>query len=167
MPHALRILQQLLTLGIALLIPQRRQNDSQRLGVIETMHRRQFVTKHMRCPVLWHASADQAVQRLGRGPHNVGAHVIVFRLLQRFRAILDQGQENAFGEAVLNFAVNRVGDVLFYGMDEGVNHAVGDLARRQGIGVDRIEDRELRLNVGRHKRTFVAGGFPRNHRPFV
>ena len=167
MPHALSILQQLVALGIALLIPQRRQNDSQRLGVIETMHRRQFVAKHMRCPVLRHASADQAVQRLGRGPHNVGAHVIIFRLLQRFRAILDQGQENAFGEAVLNFAVNRVGDVLFDGMDEGVNHAVGDLARRQGIGVDRVEDRELRLNVRRHKRAFVAGSFPRNHRPFV
>ncbi len=32
-------------------------------------------------------------------------------------------------------------------MDEGVNHAVRDLARRQGIGINRIEDRELRVSV--------------------
>jgi hypothetical protein len=142
--HALGILQQLRALGIAFFIPQRRQNDSQRLGVIETMHRRQFVAEHMGCPVLRHASADQAVQRLGRRPHNIGANVVVFRLFQRFRAIFDQGQQNAFGEAVLNFAVNRVGDVLLNGMDEGVNHAVGDLARRQGVGKG---SRALRLNV--------------------
>ena len=166
-PHALGILQQLLALGIAFLIPQRRQHDSQRLGVIQAVHRRQLVAEHMRRPVLWHACADQAVQRLRRRPHNIGAHVIVLRFLQGFRAILDQGQENAFGEAVLDFAVNRVGHVLLDGMDEGVNHAVRDLARRQGIGINRIEDRELRLDVRRHKRAFVAGGFPRYDRAFV
>lgn len=62
------------------------------------------------------------------------ADIITKRVLP---AILDQGQENAFGETVLDFAVYRVGHVLLDGMDEGVNHAVRDLARRQGIGINR------------------------------
>jgi hypothetical protein len=60
--------------------------------VVEAMQRRQFVTEHVRRPVLRHAGADQAVERQRRGPHQVGAHVVVRGLVQRARTFLDQRQ---------------------------------------------------------------------------
>ena len=135
--------------------------------MIETVHGGQLVAEHMGRPVLRHACANQAVQRLGGRPHNIGANVVVFRLFQRFRAVFHQGQQNTFGKAVLDFAVNRIGDVLLNGMDECVNDAVSHLARRQGVGVNRIQNSEHRLDVGGHKRAFVAGGFTRDHRAFI
>ncbi|CSQ66138.1 Uncharacterised protein [Shigella sonnei] len=88
-PDAFSILQQLSALGLAFFIPQCRQDDSQCLRVIQTVHRSQFVAQHMRCPVLRYASANQTVQRLSRRPHDVGAHIVVFWLFQGFRTIFD------------------------------------------------------------------------------
>ena len=135
--------------------------------MIQPVHGGQFVAQHMGCPVLRYACANQAVQRLSRRPHNVGAHVVVFRIFQRFRAFFNQRQQNAFGETVLNFAVNRIGDVLLNGMHEGINHAVRDLTRRQSVGVNRVKNGKLRLDVRRHKGTLVAGGFTGDDRAFV
>lgn len=41
--------------------------------------------------------------------------------------------------------INRVGEVLFSGVNEGVNDAVGDLIGWQRIGECRVEDREFRI----------------------
>ena len=135
--------------------------------MVQTVHCRQLVAQHVGCPVLRHASPDQAVQRLRCGPHHVGANVIVFRLFQRFRAVFDQRQQNAFREAVLNFGINRVGDVLLNGMHKGIDHAVRHLTRRQGVGVNRVQDGEHGLNVFVHKGLLITGGFAGDNGTFV
>ncbi|VTP79370.1 Uncharacterised protein [Leclercia adecarboxylata] len=52
-------------------------------------------------------------------------------------------------------------------MNKGIHHAVRHLARRQGVGVNRIQHRKDRLHVLVHKGLLVAGGFAGNHRTFV
>ena len=121
----------------------------------------------MGCPVLRYASANQAVQCLSGCPHDVGTYGIVFWFLQRFRAIFNQGQQNAFRETILNFAVNRVSYVLLYGMNECIHYAVSDLTWRQGVGVNRVQNRKQRLHVWRHKGALVTGRFTGDNGTFV
>ena len=121
------------------------------------MHRRQLVADHVRRPVLRHAGADQAVERLRRAPHHVGADVVVLGLGQRARAFLDQRLQDALGEAVLDAAFGGIGQVLLDRVDEGVDDAVGDLARRQRVGGRRVEHREHRIGEGREEGQLVAG----------
>jgi hypothetical protein len=52
-------------------------------------------------------------------------------------------------------------------MNKGIDHTVSHLTRRQGVGVNRIQDREHRLNVFVHKGLFVTGGFTGDNRAFV
>ncbi|VEA44030.1 Uncharacterised protein [Salmonella enterica subsp. enterica] len=59
----------------------------------------------------------------------------------------------------LNFAVNRVSDVLLNGMDESIHDAVRNLARRQCIGVDRIQHGKHRLHERGVEGLFVAQWF--------
>ncbi|AEW75227.1 hypothetical protein EcWSU1_03799 [Enterobacter ludwigii] len=166
-PHALSVLQQFGAFGITFFVPQCRQDDGQRLRVIQTVHGRQFVAQHMGCPVLRHAGTDQTVQRLGCRPHHVGAHIVVFRLFQRFRAVFNQRQQNAFREAILNFGIYRVGNVLLNGVHKRIDHTVRDLTCRQGVGVNRIEDGEYRLNVIVHKGLLITRGFTGDNGTFV
>lgn len=108
--------------------------------MVEAVQRRQLVAEKMGGPVLRHAGADEAVERQGRRPHQVGAHGVVLGVAQGLGAFLDQGQQQAFGKAVLHLGVGRVGDVLLDHMHEGIDDAIGDLARRQGVGLGRVED---------------------------
>lgn len=141
------ILQQFFVFGIVFFILQCWQYDSQCLGVIQVVYCCQFVVEYMCCLVLWYVCVDQVVQCLCCCLYNIGVYVIVFWFLQGFWVIFDQGQENVFGEVVLDFVVNWVGYVLFEGMDEGVNYVVCDLVWWQGIGINWIEDCELWLDV--------------------
>ncbi len=72
-PHAFGVLEQFGAFSVTFFVPQRRQNHRQRLGVIRAVHRRQLVAEHVGSPVLRHACADQAVQRL------VAAHITLAR----------------------------------------------------------------------------------------
>jgi hypothetical protein len=119
------------------------------------------------CPVLRYACANQAVQRLSRGPHDVSTDIVVLWLFQRFWTLFNQGQQDAFSETILNFALHRVGYVLFHCVHKGVYNAVGDLTRWQGIGINRIQHGKHRLNVFVHKGLLVAGGFTGNNSAFI
>ena len=76
MPHALGVLQQLGALWATALVEQRGQHDGEGAGVVNAVQRCQLVANHVRGPVLRHASANQAVERHGGGPHQVGAVVV-------------------------------------------------------------------------------------------
>ncbi len=52
-------------------------------------------------------------------------------------------------------------------MDKGVNYAIRNLTRGQGVGVNRIEHREDRLHERRVERLLIAGRFTGNHRTGV
>src|SRR5476649_1951768 len=59
-PDTLCVLQQLCTLLLTTHAEHRREHDSQRLRMVKPVQRSDFVTKHMRRPVLRYAGTDQA-----------------------------------------------------------------------------------------------------------
>ena len=108
-------------------------------------------------PVGGHTGTQGAVERHGGGPHQVGAHVVILWIGQRRRPLFDQGAQQAFGKAVLHLGLDRIGGVLLQGVHEGIDHAVGDLARRQRIGGHRIQNGEARLHERREEEELVLG----------
>ncbi len=162
-PYALGILQQFGALVVLAYAQHGRQDDGQRLRVVQPIKRSQFVAYHVGGPVLRHAGADQAVQGQRRAPHDVGAHVIIFRIFQCLRPFLNQGLQNAFGKAVLQRGAGRVGQVLLHDVDEGIDHAVADLAHRQAEGFAWVEYGKLREQQAVGKGSLVLDIAPRDH----
>ncbi len=61
---------------------------------------------------------------------------------EQARAHLDQRVQDAFGKAVLHRGVDGVGQVLLHRVHEGIDHTVGQLLGRQGVGLGGVEHRE-------------------------
>ena len=166
-PHPGCVLQQLVALVFALHLEQRGQHDGQRAGVVDAVLGGELVTDQVGGPVLRHAGPDEAIEGLGGDPHQVGAHIVVLRRGQRPGADLEEGLQQALGVAVLHHAALRIGEVLLDDVHEGIGHAVGDLARRQGEGEGRVEHRELRVEQRAHEGELGLGGLAGHHRGAV
>ncbi len=107
---------------LALGLQQGRQHHCQGLGVVEAVQGGDLVAQHVGRPVLRYTGPDQAVQRQSGAPHDVGAHLVVFRFHQRLGALFQQSQQQTFGEAILHLGVDRIGEVLLQDVDEGIHH---------------------------------------------
>ena len=166
-PDSCRVLQDLLRLSPALVPKQGGKDHGQRLRMIQPVQGRQLMADSVGCPVLRHAARDQAVERLRCRPHDVGPGRVVVGLRHDFRAFLHERQQDPFGLPVLKRGVDRVGHVLFHHMDEGIDHPVGGLTRRQrerGLG---IQDREPRIDLLAVKGQLLAGRLAGDHRVAV
>ncbi len=148
---------------LALGLQQGRQHHRQGLGVVEAVQGGDLVAQHVGGPVLRYTGSDQAVQRQGGTPHDVGAHLVVFRFHQRLGALFQQGQQQALGEAILHLGVDRVGEVLLQDVHEGIHHPVGHLTGRQGVGEHGVEHGKARHHEGREEVHLVAAAAPGHH----
>ena len=131
--------------------------------MVNAVQRGELVADHVRGPVLRHTGTNQAVERQRGRPHHVGA-VGVHRLRrsQDTRPHFNQRLQNALGEAVLHQRVDGVGQVLLRGVHKGINHAVGQLLRRQRVGLGRVQHRKARKAVGTAKGQLGALGAVRD-----
>ena len=106
-----------------------------------------------------HADADDALERAGGGPDEIGAGGVVGGLGDGFRGDFNQCAENALGKTVLHGGVGREGEVLLHDVAKGVADAVGDLARwerESGGGIDHGEARENVTGWWNRSRTFLT-----------
>ena len=135
--------------------------------MIETVQRGDFVADHVGCPIAGHARADQSVQRQGRTPHDVSAHVVIVRGRQHLRAFLDQRQQQSLGETILYRRIDRIGQVLLHDVGVGIDHAVADLSGWQGECGAGIEHREVWVDQRMHECQLVLSGAARDYRSTV
>ena len=117
--------------------------DGQGAAVVDVVEGGQFDGKAVGCPVLRHADADDAGQRLVGGPHQVLRPVRAAPVGEIVGQVF-QGAHDAFSVGILDESVDRVGQVLFADMDEGVDQTVFELAVGQAGHHLRVEDGEAR-----------------------
>jgi hypothetical protein len=79
----------------------------------------------------------------------------------------DQGLQQALGKAILRQRLHRVGEVLLHDVHIGIDQAVGHLFTRQGVGLGRVEHRELRKAVRAGKRQLGLRRLARDHAAVV
>jgi len=121
----------------------------------------------VRRPVLRNACADQTVEPQRRGPHQVGAHIVIFRLPERFGPLLDQREQQPFGKPVLNLAVHGIRQVLLQDVNKCIHHAVAGFGRRQRERFRRIQNGKTGKQKVVHDGALPVCGPARNNGPVV
>jgi len=86
------------------------------------------------------ARTDQPVQTQRCRPHQIGAHIVIFRFSQSARPFLQQQKQKTFRKAILHLSVHRIGQILFKNMNKCIHHTVAGLPGWQRIRLCRIED---------------------------
>lgn len=97
--------------------------------------------QHVHHPILTLALADKCVQRPRGSPHDVGARLVVVRVLHRDAAAVDERAHQPFGQIVGRVVV-RAGEVLLHDVAHDVEEACHHLPLWHGEGVARVEDGE-------------------------
>ena len=103
----------------------------------------QFMLHLMSGPIAMVAAAvGQAVMRQAAGPHDLGACVVIIRVLHYNQRIADHGLHQSLSNAVRNFHASTVVKVAFHGMHEDVHAAAGCLIGWKRHGQLRVHNRK-------------------------
>ena len=125
------------------------------------------LAEHMHHPVAAFPAGDQGVQRPGRRPHDVGAGLIVLRVLQGGEGIAPHGLHQGLRKIVAHVVV-LAGKILLADMVEDIVDARHHLVLRQGHRKAGIEDGELRHDLlTEHMADLLMGLMVGDHRAAV
>ena len=112
---------------------------------------------HVHLPVAGLAALEQRVQRPCGGPHDVGARLVVLRVLHRDAARVDKRAHQTLGD-IVGRVVARAGEVLLHDVAHDVEETGHHLVLRHSHGEARVEDGELREDVAaEHFADFETG----------
>ena len=111
--------------GEDVLHPDRSQNCKP-LPVGDVVERGELMLHRMDAPCRRVADTGQSVDREGGRPHQVRAGIVVLRLVERHRAILEHDLQQAFTKALLDISAGFKAEVILEGV---ADHVCGSCRR--------------------------------------
>ncbi|MMZ65424.1 hypothetical protein D1872_278290 [compost metagenome] len=124
-----------------------REKDSQSAAMGNVIHGRHRVFDVVRCPIPGKTHVQHIVQCHRSTVENGFAKFIVFQIFNEQRRRLNHRPENRLAESELNRRVGVRMEIMLEDVRHHIYHAVDGLIQRNGIRMDRIEDRKRGIGI--------------------